>query len=565
MHAPLPKSKNLSPPSKWRKNFLWFWSFIVLAQCAIWPSWDGFWGALAVLSGGSFGLFFCLRRQILLCYPISTSIILGFTLYYFILPPLVTIVEIKPLTTNLESPNLVFLHSLICLTSLILAHNVYRSSRILNTAKSITQEKIYKPLGFFRTPSNAQLILIGIIGLTAMAAKVFFGGTAQGGGTEVFFKILHGIYPLSYAPYCILIKSLVGGKSETSKKWLLILTLYTLALAIIAVGSNSRANLFMGIMSIFLAYTYGVLTGLLPLISLKKIVLSILAIFSLSTPATDLAISMIVVRQQRVETSAFDLISETLKAYQDKEGLRVTKSLLLEDVAGWDETYVENVFFARISNLKFPDNSIALAANLTATQVEQLRSIELQRVISILPTPLISLFGLSVDKAFVNSGSGGDFLYATATGNRSGIGAFRTGSIFASGYSLFGWLYPCILFIICTITFPLIDSSTKIVKLRSNNPYSLEATPIFNTVTIATFFSWVFYLTSAATGIEAMSDLGDYALRGWLQTLLIYTVAYWTSYQLLILISSRRKQRQAITKRPAYNSSNKDSLDSSKL
>lgn len=539
MPPPQPRIINLA---KVRRRTLWLWTLIVVIQCLLWSSTDAFIGATIVLIGGGLGLSYCLRRNLLLNNPISTSIILGYVSYYFLLPPIATITEGKALTNNLENPSLVFLNALACLLTLIVAHLLYRKSKTLNASKVTIQKKLYTPLSFFRAPSNIQLMLMGVLGLLVMVVQTFTSTGGSDGSSNELGKFAQAFQPLAHIPYCILVRGLMGKDHKLSKKWVWILAAYTILLLLVSLGKNSRGEFFTGITSIFLAYLYGLFSGLIPAKSInpKKVMTLIIAALLLSGPALDLATSMVVVRGLRTNISAYDLATETVRAYQDKEGLAAARLLTAEKITDWDETYIDNIFLSRLSNLKFTDNSLTLASDLNSEQADYMRSIEWQRTISTLPTPLIALLGFSADKAFVTSGSGGDFLYATATGNSSAIGGFRTGSILGSGYALFGWFYPIVLAAIALITFPIVDASVKITRRQSDHYKTKAIRPIFNCFTIAIFFSWFFYLTSAATGAESMSELAGYILRGWVQTLVIYTIAYWSTHMIVKAITRRR-------------------------
>lgn len=527
--------------TKARKGALWSWSLVVIAQCLIWPSIEGFISAITTLIGGGLGLTLYLRRNILLNYPVSVSMLLGYITYYFLLPPLATIAEGKPLVNNLVNPTLTLGNALICFLALSVAHLVYRKSKALSAPKIILRDKLYSPLGFFHTPSNIQLMLMGTFGLMVMMLQTFSGSTGHDSSASALGKFAQAFQPLANLPYCILVRGLMGKEQRIDKKWLYILAAYTAILLLIMLGKNSRGEFFIGLASIFIAYTYGLLSGLIPAkpISSKKIITITITVLLLSGPVTDLATSMVVVRGLRSDISALDLAAETARVYQDKEALNAARVLSSEKITDWDETYIDNVFLSRLSNLKYTDNSLALATGLNSAQIDYMRSIELQRTISILPLPVISAFGFNTDKTLATSGSGGDFLYAAATGNSSVIGGFRTGSILGSGYALFGWFYPIIFGAICLVVFPIVDASVKIAKEKSKHSNSYVTKPIFNCFTIAIFFSWFFYLTSAATGTESMSELANYILRGWLQALVIYLISYWLSRTALRLVSKR--------------------------
>ncbi len=197
-----------------------------------------------------------------------------------------------------------------------------------------------------------------------------------------------------------------------------------------------------------------------------------------------------------------------------------------------DEFYLDNVFLARLCNLKFPDNSISRALKLNEAGRRYIREFEWQKTLGVFPRPVLKLLGLSVDKNFTTSSSTGDVMLYAVTGSPYVLGGFRTGSIFGSGYAMFGWFYPLVFGLLAVFIFIFADAQTS-RKQISNQTGRANWQPILSPMAIITFFTWFFYLTSAATGCDSMSKLAQFMLRGWLQVLLIYAVAYWGTYAVL--------------------------------
>jgi hypothetical protein len=134
-----------------------------------------------------------------------------------------------------------------------------------------------------------------------------------------------------------------------------------------------------------------------------------------------------------------------------------------------------------------------------------------------------------VDKDLVSTASGGDILLYVATGASSVLGGFRTGSIFGSGYGIFGWFYPLIIGLLAIFTFTLADAQTTRIKCN-HTPSQVSWQPIFGPMTIIGSLSWVFYFTSGSAGTESMSSFANFLIRGWVQLLFIYAIVYWVTY-----------------------------------
>lgn len=508
-----------------------FWSAIVVWQSLWWFQEQGVASAGLVVVGGILGINVFLRRKVLAAYPLSSSMMLGFTSYYFVLPPIVTLLEGKPLTNNLDNPILVFLHAVICLLCLVSAHAIYRRWNLLQKLRWFVAERIYRPFGFFRSPSNLHLLAMGGVGLLAIGVQVFIAGAAQRDVLGVGNKFMQALYPLVYLPFCMIVRAAMGDDNRTGRNWLFILAGYSVLLVMLSVGRNSRAAFLAGAMSVGLVYIYGSLVGLFRahVLRVRTLLVAIVGFALVAGPISDLAVSMVIVRGSRAEISASELILETIQTFQDK--LAIQERLLsdLETRAGWDERYVDSLFMSRLANLKYADNSITLASGMGDGQRSYVRELEFQRVLSVFPRPLIEGLGLPVDKDFVGAASGGDLMLYAATGNRYVLGGFRTGSIFGSGYALFQWWYPLLMVLPGLVIFALADSLTTRGISRSESGW----VPVFSPMAIIGFFTWFFYLTSAATGTDSFSGLAQYILRGWMQVLVVYVFAYTSTYAML--------------------------------
>lgn len=524
-----------------RRRFLLAWSLLVLLQMFCWLNTQNVATAALILCGGIVGTTVSARLTLLRSHPVSTLILLGYTISYFLLPPFATLIEWKPVTNNLIHPELIYVHALVCLLFLLGAHALYRKSFIAASLRTFMVSRLYTPLGYFRTPGNLQLMILGGIGLVAMAYQIFVAGWAREEVLSADSKLMQALFPLVYMPYCILVRPIIGdAPARIPLSWKLTLAAYTVPLLLVSMGSNSRAAVLLGISSIAIAYLYGVVVRLIParLLRPRNAVLSVLLLFLLQGPVADMATSMVIVRSERNDLAATQLLEATMTTFQNKRALEERRRLNEVKNYDWDEYYVDNLFLARLSNLKFADESLDLALRQDASAKVMLRNLEWQNVLGVFPRPLVDALGLPVDKDLVKS-SGGDLMLFSTTGDFDALRGFRTGSIFGSGYALFGWLYPIVIALASIIIFALADAQTT--RIRNPDPAARPGAwiPVFNSLTAARLFAFVFFLTSAATGVESMFALTHFILRGWVETLLVYLFAYWLSYAILRVLRWR--------------------------
>lgn len=524
-----------------RTLFLIAWSIMVLVQMLCWPSPESLNVALLLLTGGVLGVLTVGREDILREYPISSIIMLGYTASYFLLPPIATFAEGKPVTHRLVNPEMIFLHAVLCLCAFLGAHWIYRRSRLLAAVRHLFAYRIYRPLGFFNAPGNVQLLVLGAMGLAAMSYQIFVVGSVQleSSGMEASAqnRLMQGLYPLAYLPYCCLIRPLIGDlRTPLTLRWKLIIVVYTAVLIVISIGNNSRSAFLLGIASIGFAYAFGVATRMLSarLIRPRNILIGIVAILVVQGPVADMAASMVIVRGERSNVPAAELVESTLSTMLDRRALEQFRQADTNDGAtaasgGWDEYYVDNLFLARLSNLKFADESLSLAMQQDDNARSRMRDIEWQRLFGLLPRPVIAALGVQVDKDFVSTSSGGDLMLFVTTGDYDVLRGFRTGSLFGAGFALFGWFYPLVLAAIVMLIFALADANTIRKRLPVPDRYGRRWAPAFFPLSVVLLFSWCFHLTSAATGVESVSGLTAFILRGIPETILVYTLAYWTS------------------------------------
>lgn len=455
-------------------------------------------------------------------FTFSSFLVFGFATTHLLFPLILTTMEGKPVTYNLNMPEEVFLHSLAALGVLIVSFSVYRFLAEKTYRKSVS---VMETIGFFKPPTDFQLWIMGLIGAASMY-YVFFvapevGRSVTGSPIE---KLIQSMMTLTYAPYLILCGPLYGRKSATIGSQMVPLILFTIVLFALALGRSSTGAFMFGFTSVAFAYLIGCLVGVFrpKFLTLKNFVLAVFGIWLLVGPLSDLRTAMVIVRGERTEIPAEVLLRRTLDAYSDKEAIRQRRindsgaELLDPD---WDERYLDNVFTARFANLKFNDLSLERAELLGEFDPNMLE-FAYSYFIGSLPDPVIKLFNFDVDKEFAYAMSVGDYIYVN-TGGMGTPEGFRVGHWAGIGMATYGWWYLAILGFGMIPVFYLVDKFQA--RQRPGSPADWEQKSRSNysvcgLLAITSFFMFLQF--------ESVTAVGVFLLRGWLQILFLYMVIF---------------------------------------
>jgi len=453
-------------------------------------------------------------------YPFSSFIILGYTATQFFFPLLFISLEMKPLIFNLTKPNEVFLHSTLALLVLLVAHWVYR---FLPVQSKRGAGSFLKSAGYFKSPTIIQLWLMGMFGLMANVYVYLFSTTL---GTEVtgdaLGKIIQAFLPFSYAPYFIPFAALYGLDRKLPKNTIPLIIGFTVILFVMSIIRNSRGAFMIGFTSVGFSYIFGLLLGVfkLPNIRLKHILFAGVGLWFINGPLGDLGTAMVIVRSQRNDIGKAELLALTLEAYKDKKAIVLRR---MEDKgleSDWDERYLDNIFTARFSNIKFTDASLVQAAKIGNNNVA-MRNFSIDYIWGALPSPVLKIIKPDVNKEMLYATSFGDYIYSLAGGGSEVLGGYRTGHFAGSGMAAFGWWYLAILAIgICPV-FLLFDKLTYTTKLVSLDgkyfKYKLNLS-MCGLIALTSIFQ---FLPS-----ESVVNPLIFLLRGYIQMLFLYLIIF---------------------------------------
>lgn len=466
-------------------------------------------------------LSWCLLHNIVLKaynirkYTLSSFLLLGFYFTQFGLPVIFTLLEGKALIFNLNYPVSVSIHSFSAFLVLLMAFILYKN--YLNfIRKSLTS--FLKLFNFYEMPTKVQFWLIGIMGLLSIVVqKVIFGGFGEDKPTSELLSFLTGIQNYSYLPLILLFPAVFSDSANYEKLKVsppLVIT-YIAVLVILGMMTNSRGLFMQGLTIVGLVYFLGLLLGRLDfrIMKARNVLIAFAGLWLLTGPLSDLGIAMVSVRAIRGDIPPTTLFEETFRTYQDKEVLKIYGKLADGEVQDWDESYFDNIFLSRFSNLKFSDASLQQAFRINNPD-DQMQEVVYRKYLSVFPQPILNLIDVQVNKIFYTNASFGDFLYMRNSG--TGYGGHRTGNFLGMGLASFGLWYLGVLFFGAILLFNFIDSFVLFEK-RSNH---LSVIGLLSVLFCFTYFG-------ISSQSESVTNIFHYITRGWIETVLLYILLLW--------------------------------------
>lgn len=446
-----------------------------------------FWGSLEVLTGClvsilSFWLYeyFVLRPEILRKHPVTFLALTGLECFTYF-APIFTLLDGNPITFKIDNPYSTFSLQFIYI---LLTFIAFKCSLKLTQICPIVRNVLNK-IGYFDPVSDTALWLLGGLGLVARLYLLMhqYGDEAtQGAGTISLFL------PFLMAPYCTMFRDLFDYKRKYhNKKNKNALIIYTVLLLAMGIASNSRNSIVTIIMGVLFMYLINAFVRhnekLKSLVSIsKKRFFSILIGFIIITgPLSDFAMAMVAVRSMRADMTAIQLVGETVDIVLDRESMDKLKQSFnkIDDVsnADWDETYVSNVFAARLCNYLVADKTIFYAQK-GENPNPKLTDYNINRMKLIFPQPIVDFFFGHIDKSKWRY-SPMDCLLASYTGHNGE--SFLVGGDVGLGIATFGYLYPLFQIFMYMILLSFMD---QYVKIENN----VVVVPVITLLSLYSFF-----------------------------------------------------------------------------
>ena len=333
-------------------------------------------------------------------------------------------------------------------------------------------------------------------------------------------KLIEGLIPFSYAPFFLPLGKLYGRAQKIPKTTYIQLGVYFLLLLAVSLGRNSRGAFMVG----FTAIGFGYLMGLFiqqysaQILTWQKIFIIGAGAWLITGPLMDLGTAMVITRAERDSINRMELLWRTLEVYQDDQKMNrfreIRNNRLDVSSFGWDESYMDNIFLNRFSNLKFADNSLKLASDLGHKNSEMF-SYSVDRFFSTFPRPLLSFLNIDANKDRVGQLSFGDVLYVNAGGPNSALGGKRVGNFMGTGMAAFGWWYLMLLGVGMIPLFLLVDSLAVITTSVNNKQMILSLAGLLS---ITSFFMFL--------PTESVANIYAFLVRGWFQMVFLYWLVF---------------------------------------
>lgn len=385
-------------------------------------------------------------------YPISSFAIFGLLVTTQLGALVAQFILWTPLTEDLRVPIETFSYLFMFQMTAILAHAFYR---LLNNTKSTKPSLIrylLDKMGLYKTPSILVVWVMGIIGIaSALLAKGEDGS-----------KVANGIQFIMWLPFIIPVyRARFGPGYCNAKLNYILLGLYTFVILGIGVTFNARGFMLNGIVTLASVIILETLRSKTKFTApqLFKVILLLLVGVASIFPLSDLSTAMVVTRSDRGKISSIKLAQNTLDVLTTKRELiqKYRENAKFDATrSSYDESYIQNPLLARFAMTKFADNMFYFGEQLNADQVDDLAQYSFDSLSAILPTPLLKIkwLGVKIDKTIYEH-STGDYIVMLATG--APLGGYKTGSAFGQGFTIFGYFYTVIYFVICLVMFYLKD------------------------------------------------------------------------------------------------------------
>ena len=420
----------------------------------------------ALISGWLILRFFALTDHNLKYYPVSFIMMLGLSIFYYLLPLPLTLLELNPVTFNLRVPFLTFSHHLLFAIFIVVAYVVYiRLSNKNNIFRSLIRNT-----NFYTEPTNRVIWISAILGLSASFYNYFIIGTWRIEATDRSFLYYVNtlLSQFIWMPLIIIFYKFRVNQPPPNKKQIIQISIYSAFVLVVAIASNWRTIVFSGVFLVVGLFGIGILLNhynVKKIFTLKRIVLTLVTFIFISGPLVDLAAAMVVVRGERVSLPAVEFFKKTINEYSNKENIDAIKNLTINNNTNlpyrsfdWDEKYLSNIVLNRLVNLKISDNCLYYASRI-GYENKRMQSEMLKQLVASMPSSLISFFGQNAVKLKADASySIGDYLYSLAINSPAELGSAKISSMTGIGIATFGYWYLVLLIPIFVIIFTMFDS-----------------------------------------------------------------------------------------------------------
>ena len=475
---------------------------------------------LLALGSSLLGIQHALDGRRFRALPVSGLILLLYTTTATSGALLVKTLEWSALANRLSVPATTFSVLLLWQVMLIVADTIYLRAPPLQNFRRLLTRRALLPLGVMRWPNDTQLWLLGLIG----CASVLLSGTDFESATSFGMagagaKLIRAFGFLKYAPFLIPFRDALGGVPKPLRLPLIALASYFVVLIGISFATNSRSTFADAVPTIGMCVLSAQALGRIDFrrIPVSRLLLFVLIAALASVLLSRVALAMVVARDYRYGADAATVVRTTIEALFNSEWLAAAKAKMDTSVSigDYSEEYVDSRFFARFLLTKFHDNVLYYFSLMGPDQVGSYQGFMFDRLAATLPDPMLRLFGISIDKLDLVF-SNGDYIVYIVDG--WGLGAFKTGSMIAEVFGVFGWASPLVMIASALLLFVFYDIFVM--------PTALGRVAVSPLIIL---LIWNLCGTTAAFGLgaETLTAIPGGIVRTLPQSVLVYALAVW--------------------------------------
>jgi len=386
------------------------------------------------------------KRLSIASFPNSFIVLFGSFSALCMLPLILRTFSGKSLVVDMNAPGYTFSMIFIFNSCALLIHFIYTQISFIRRLRDRLRFIVYPANAVILNNSSA--LFIGLVGFA-----IHFRSVGLQGDIGKVISMFSNLGNVGLVAYFIQLIYYFANRGEKPLPKISLIVPVMFFVASIAQGLyfNSR-NTFAApilISSVALSYLWFAFGYRF---KIKYVVLTGISLFLLLSLISGISSAILMARSYRGSISATELFSTTLDFMLS--GITIDK--YDDPTSWWKENYYDSEFANRFSAIKMIDNTLYIADKMTNEQRNDYASFQLTRLVSILPTPLLTLFGGSGSSKFeVNQLSSADYLLEIFSGV-SRISRL-TGSFMSDAYILFGWFSPFILSLLFLIIFPVCD------------------------------------------------------------------------------------------------------------
>lgn len=396
-----------------------------------------------------FILFYCFNKDYFFAFPISLLMI--FFSHFINLGGSIIFksIEKSVITENLEYPFETISVLTLIHISIIIGHYFYRKSNVSQKVK----KKIFFQLKNLNLISFTNINYLILISIFVILMRMFIydlsitpidRASYVTKDLNIFQDISKGLGFFVYMPVVIFFSNFLYNYNHFKFRYLYIF-LYFISLIFISFSTNNRSVIFD---PIFLILIILMILFLFNKIEFKKYFLRIIILCILALPIANffenLSTNLANQRTFYSDRTPIENIIEVISSISSNEKNNISQMLKESNTTEFfGENYYKSSLLNRINILLINDNFIYIKKNISNYQIKNFTELQKNKIISIVPQPIINLFSDSFNKR--------NYLFSTASIFYKEFSEDNTslgqGSALISLYIIFdNWVYLICLF-----------------------------------------------------------------------------------------------------------------------